>query len=123
MVNRAKLDCDGSSARACKVDVDVSAWSGAPSVGLGDLILARGRANEKKIHWELPRGVNVEFDPSNGIVFDQDPANPEFVDCKPAGAKKYTCTNKHRTFGVYKYTINVIWAGMARSLDPWVVNE
>lgn len=119
---RAKLDCDGSSARQCKIDVEVSVWTGTPSVGLGDLVLVRGRGSSKKIHWELPQGANVEFDPTIGIVFE--PADPEFVDCKPAGPRKYACTNNHTKFGVYKYTINVIvGGGTPRSVDPWVVNE
>ena len=54
---------------------------------------------------------------SNGIVITN--GGDELGDCKSKD-DAFFCKNKHKVFGVYKYTINVTGAN---PLDPWVIND
>lgn len=119
-----KIDCDGKGDCKVLVKVDCSRYFSCDLYVQYDLILVATPHNQSlDIRWELEGEENAEF-ADNGIVV----GNSAF-DCKPAGKKKFMCTDKHPEFGVFKYAINVTIKESpfgprgVQSLDPWIVNR
>lgn len=119
-----KLDCE--SGKACTVTVDVTCdrFYGCRLAVDYDLILVQGRGQETAITWELSGEAGAEF-AGNGIVID----SADFDCTQKREKRRFGCSDKHRDFGVLKYTINVNVPGSAfgprgvPSLDPWIVNN
>jgi hypothetical protein len=118
-----KLDCDGSKECAITVTVTCERFFGCDTSVDHDLILVLGRNRPVDIRWKLEGEKGAEF-ASNGIVVEN-----SVFDCKPEGRDRFSCTDKHPDFGVYKYAINVtVKDGVfgprgVQSLDPWIINN
>ena len=96
---------------------------------------------EVLIVWQLPKDARYRF-PKDGIVIegklsDRSVAVPgtagpavalerqdEIVNCMAQNEFEFTCLNRHRVPGVYKYTIRVVDVETKKTLerDPPVVN-
>jgi len=74
------------------------------------------------ITWQLPSASNFRF-PQDGIVFDRK-AQEEIDRCQPGkDGVQFTCVNRTKTPGEYKYTIKVQDGSKPLDpLDPFVVN-
>ena len=118
-----KLDCDGSKECAVVVNVSCTRFFGCEVAVDHDLILVLGRNKQLDIRWKLEGEKGAEF-ASNGIVVEN-----SVFDCKLEGKDRFSCTDKHPDFGVYKYAINVTVKDSlfgprgVQSLDPWIVNH
>ena len=118
-----KLECDAT--RDCTVVVTVSCerfYGCAMSVDY-DLVLVLGRDKPTDLHWQLRGDTTAEF-ASNGIALD----SSEF-ECRRDAPDRFSCRDRHSSFGAFKYTINVtvkdstFGARGVPSLDPWIVNN
>jgi hypothetical protein len=80
------------------------------------IIFNNGRNNEIKIKWEMQ---------TSGYAIDAveiPDGGDEFFGCGPEG-NHFSCRNRHKTFGVYKYTIKVRGQPSVPPRDPWMVND
>jgi len=118
-----KLDCDGSKECAITVTVSCLHFFGCDISVDHDLVLVLGRNRPVDIRWKLEGEKGAEF-ASNGIVVQN-----SVFDCKPEGKERFSCTDKHPDFGVYKYAVNVTIKDSlfgprgVQSLDPWIINN
>ena len=87
--------------------------------------------------WQLPKGTRYRFPKEGGIVIegkisDRRVPGPgvalerqdDIVDCLARNDLEFTCLNRHRVPGVYKYTIRVEDVEIKRTLerDPAMLN-
>ena len=101
------------------------------------------RRGEVTITWHLPKDSKYTFD-INGIVIDGrlvrppikepkdgslhqtyvlDPKQDEIVNCsKSKDGSEFSCVNRNRKPGRYKYTIRVQAGNTLLELDPWIMN-
>ncbi len=100
------------------------------------------RRGEVTITWHLPKGYT--FDERQGIVIEGrlvresksqdglvqqtyvlDPKQDEIIRCsRSKDGSEFSCLNRNRTPGRYKYTIRALDGTKAlTSLDPWVMND
>lgn len=87
-----------------------------------DTIRFEKEKQDIKITWHLPKDSKYIF-PSDGIVI-KDPGD-EFPDCKVEPNEKglkFSCMNKHKKSGTYKYTIKVDGSPAVPPLDPIIAN-
>ena len=121
-----ELDCDDETKPdSCMVSVDV-VWCGLSdplrycvSVLSDPVVIHNRNSSDRKpidVYWTI---INKKYKfASNGIVITN--GGDELGGCKSKDDVTFFCKNKHKIFGVYKYTINVT---DANPLDPWVIND
>jgi hypothetical protein len=117
-------DCGSEKECVIAVNVACTRFYGCEVSVDSDLILVKGRGNRTSIVWRLA-GDNAASFPSNGVVLD----SSEFECGAKPETKEFTCSDKHSTFGVFKYRINVTVPESlfgprgVPSLDPWIAND
>lgn len=103
--------------------------------------LVFARRGEVTITWHLPKGTTYTFDEREGIViegrlvreskdgsqrtFVLDPKQDEIINCsRSKDASEFSCLNRNRAPGRYKYTIRVRdGTKLLDALDPWIMNN
>ena len=112
--------CDDSGVRPCKVQVRVLPGSKCTLTVTPDWLKVQGKLGVPlPITWELMT-PDYEFPKAVGVIF----ADPQFSN-QTYDPKSFVVSDGNRTYGWFKYTVNVIGAdglSYCTPLDPWINN-